>query len=92
MYFMRLGETIGFFENNHFSPNARAYRDLETENIPKIVLQSEEELDYYLRGGMLEVDSEDEYFLICYNDVILSLEKSNNGLIENSFPKDWRRK
>ncbi len=92
IYFMRLGETIGFFENNHFSPNARAYRDLHTENIAKIALQSEEELDYYLRGGMLDTDAGDEYRLITYADNILALEKSQDGLIENSFPKDWRRR
>ena len=58
MYIMRLGETIGFWENNKFSPNARAYRDLRIENFSKIALQNEQELDFYLRGGMLECDSD----------------------------------
>lgn len=58
MYFMRLGETIGFWENNQFFPNARAYRDLQIENFSKISLQNEKELDFYLRGGMLECDED----------------------------------
>ena len=91
MYFMRLGETIGFYENGKFKPNARAYRDLQVEHLPKITLQNEGELDYYLRGGMLETE-ENWYFLINYKDDIISLEKSENHIIENSFPKDWRRK
>lgn len=91
MYFMRLGETIGFYENGKFKPNVRAYRDLQVEHLPKITLQNEEELDYYLRGGMLETE-ENWYFLINYKDDIISLEKSENHIIENSFPKDWRRK
>ena len=47
-----------FWENNKFSPNARAYRDLQVENFSKIALQNEQELDFYLRGGMLECDSD----------------------------------
>lgn len=92
MYFMRLGETIGFYENGKFLPNARAYRDLEVENIPKIALNTEEEVDYYLRGGMLESDAGDDYRLIVAGENILALEKANGGIIESSFPKDWRRR
>ena len=93
MYFMRLGETIGFNENGQFTPNARAYRDLDISEIPKIILQNEEELDYYLRGGLLEADISDDYRLIVYKDEILALEWVNSDdLIENNFPKDWRRR
>lgn len=92
MYFMRLGEIIGFYENGKFSPNARAYRDLNVEKIPKIALETDEAVDHYLRGGMLETDADDDYRVIVAGENVLALEKSYDGLIENAFPKDWQRK
>lgn len=91
MYFMRFGETIWYLENNKFEPNARAYRDLEVWNFEEIFLNSDEEIDYYLRWWMIETEN-DWYFLIKNKENIVSLEKSENNLIENNFPKDWRRK
>lgn len=54
-------------------------------------MKNAEELDFYLRGGMLTPD-EDGYFLIMYQDEILALESSENGIIQNNFPKDWKRR
>lgn len=64
MYFMRLGETIGFWEHNAFSPSARAFRDIDVKNTEILELKTEEEIDEYLRGGIFAIDSEKKFVLI----------------------------
>lgn len=92
MYFMRLGETIGFWENNAFLPNARAYRDIESENLDFLELETDETIDEYLRWWVFDTESSKKFILIQAKWVPLALEKNNNGLIENNFPKDWQRR
>ncbi len=92
VYFMRLGENIGTIEKQKFSPNARSFRDLEVENFQKYTITSEEELDLYLRGNELATNLKNGYTLIEYDGVLVSIEKTKDGIISNSFPADWRRK
>lgn len=92
MYFMRLGETIGHRNNGEFFPNARSYRDIFTENFPEIILKNDEELDRYLRGESIYSHEKSDYVNVKFDNEIIAFEKNNNGLIANTFPKDWRRK
>lgn len=49
IYCMRLGENIGTIEKNTYIPNARSFRDINTETIQKYTLKDEKMLDSYLR-------------------------------------------
>ncbi len=89
---MRWGEYIGNIQNGRFVPNALSGRFLDTSNIIRHTIHDEQGLDLYLRGNTIESHWEDEYVLIEFNGVPISLEQRKNGIISNIFPKDWQRK
>jgi 16S rRNA (cytosine1407-C5)-methyltransferase len=92
IYFMRYGEQIGTIENGRYEPNPLSCRFLDTSSVPSYTLSDEGGLDAYLRGAPIESTGEDGYLLISYNWQDISLEKREDNLIKNTFPKDWRRK
>lgn len=91
MYFMRFGEVIWTIENDKFEPNARSYRDLDTQEINIIDIDNDMDIDNYLRGWNIEVKN-NWLYIIKHKWQNISLEKAINNLIINNFPKDWRRK
>jgi 16S rRNA C967 or C1407 C5-methylase (RsmB/RsmF family)/NOL1/NOP2/fmu family ribosome biogenesis protein len=92
IYFMRYGEQIGTIENGRFEANTLSYRFLDVEWVPHHILSTEEDLDAYLRGSPLTSEGPDAYILISHKWQIISMEKREDTMIKNTFPKDWRRK
>lgn len=92
IYFMRYGEQIWSIENGKFESNTWAHRYIDTSMLESYVIQDDRELDEYLRWSPISTAWDDRAMLIQYADEILSLEWREDGVIKNSFPKDWRRK
>jgi 16S rRNA (cytosine1407-C5)-methyltransferase len=92
IYFMRYGEQIGTIENGRYEPNALSYRYLDVSHITHHIFMGEAELDTYLRGAPIESVWADGYILMSYRGQQIALEKREDNMIKNTFPKDWRRK
>lgn len=87
---MRLGEEIARIDNGYIL-SSFAGRDLEMDEM-RVVLDNESNLDDYLRGNPNIPVEKDGHLLITYDDTIIGLDRGKNGMIENIFPRDWRRK
>jgi 16S rRNA (cytosine1407-C5)-methyltransferase len=92
IYFMRYGEHIGTIENGRYEPNALAYRYLDISHTTHHILIWVYELDTYLRGAPIDSVWADGHILISHEGQSIALEKREDHMIKNTFPKDWRRK
>lgn len=91
-YYMRFWEHIGNIENGRYEPNVWAYRFLDTKKIAEYMIPNEIILDRYLRWAPLESAWDDGYILLSYRWERVALEKREDSIIKNTFPKDWRRR
>ena len=48
-YFMRLGDILGTFHSGKLTPYVWAYRYLDMDDVSRVSLTTEHELDIYLR-------------------------------------------
>ena len=87
---MRLGEEIAQIDGGYVL-SSFAGRDLEMDEV-KVILENESSLDNYLRGNPNIAVEKKGHILITYGDTIIGLDRVKNGMIENIFPRDWRRK
>jgi NOL1/NOP2/fmu family ribosome biogenesis protein len=92
IYFMRFWEQIGNIDNWRFEPNIWSSRYIDTVQIEIHKIQDEVMLDNYLRGNPIIDEWRDDYILISYNWEQIGLEYRKDNMIQNTFPKDWRRK
>lgn len=91
-YFMRFWEQIGNIENWRFEPSIWSNRYIDTTGLETYNIQDELILDSYLRGNPLIHEWKDAYILISYNWEQIGLEYRKDNTIQNTFPRDWRRK
>lgn len=91
VFFMRFWEYIGDFDGKHFTPKPWAYRYIQPNAYDIINLETEEELDKYLRGNTIETTLNNPSILITYRDIPVSIETNTWGTVSNTFPKEWRR-
>ncbi|MBP9812065.1 hypothetical protein KBC86_01675 [Candidatus Gracilibacteria bacterium] len=91
-YFMRFGEKIGTLDSVKIALDAFSHRYISLEGIDTYEIRDENELDNYLRGGILSVSDKDGPYILKYQGNIISLEERNDGISTNNFPTDWLRK
>ncbi len=92
IYFMRFGEQVGTIDNGRFEPSIWSSRYLDTSWVERYDIQDELILDAYLRGSPLTHEWGDRYLLISYHWEEIGLEYRKDNTIQNTFPRDWRRK
>ncbi len=92
VYFMRFWEYISTREKKEFTFRYNAFKYLSSPLVGERKIESESELDLYLRWGNLPWTNTDMYTKIVFDDETISLEKSQwDNSLSNSFPTDWRR-
>lgn len=93
LYFFKLGKKIGRIEGQKFLPNYYIGRDFGILDIPKYNIESEIQLDKYLRWFEIwEWLSWDYIQLIFKDNPIWLWEINEDWKIKNTFPKVWHRK
>jgi 16S rRNA C967 or C1407 C5-methylase (RsmB/RsmF family) len=92
IYLMRFWEQIGGIENWRFEPSIWSSRYLDTTGVEGYGIQDELLLDNYLRGNPMIHEWKDAYILISYKWETIWLEYRKDTIIQNTFPKDWRRR
>lgn len=92
IYLMRFWEQIGSIENWRFEPSMWSSRYLDTTGVERYEIWDENLLDEYLRGSPMPSEWKDWYILISYKWETLWLEYRKDTIIQNTFPKDWRRR
>ena len=89
---MRLGERIATVDNGEMQFDPFSIRYTDTDNLPRYILEDEEQLDRYLRGELLETHSADGTIIVSYDKVDIAREEISDTILSNQFPHDWRRK
>lgn len=92
IYFMRFGEQVGTIENWRYEPSVWASRYIDSSNLEVYDISNEIILDNYLRGYPLIHEWKDCHIRISYKWEDIGIEYRKDNTIQNSFPKDWRRK
>lgn len=91
-YFMRFGERIGFIDSWKTLLWPFSHRFLDLKAIPKYEIKDEKEIDFYLRGGSIDIEKFEWPILLTYQWITLALEEVANWNCSNNFPRDWQRK
>jgi 16S rRNA (cytosine1407-C5)-methyltransferase len=92
IFLMRFGEKIGTIKEWTFVPNGKIYQYIQNPPERIYTLESEEELDIYLRGYNIPHDAEDGYIQIQAKWITISMESVQKNMIMNSLSSDWLRK
>ncbi|EKE28917.1 MAG: YebU [uncultured bacterium (gcode 4)] len=93
LYFFRLWKKIGKIDKNSFEPSYYFGRDFEMPKLEKYQIDSQEELDRYLRWMEIWIEVPKWLKRIVYDDIVIWIwDVGENGTIKNYFPKIWMRK
>lgn len=94
LFAVRVGQKIGRIEEGVFTPDNRIGRDFNLTKAPVYEVQSDKELDDYLRGKELENNLQCGYYVLRYDGLNIGLESVHpkSGRLTNTFPREWQRK
>ncbi|KAF0091303.1 MAG: NOL1/NOP2/sun family putative RNA methylase [Fusobacteria bacterium] len=86
-----LGMNIGKLNKYNFIPSQSFAMTLRQNEVKKIIEVDFNNANKYLKGETLEINQEDGYYGIVYQDNILGWAKFNNGFFKNLYEKSWRK-
>ena len=89
---LKNGIYIGDIVNNRFEPNHNLYRSNSLIGKYKYVYDlNDEEYLTFISGNELNVELENEYYLVTYKNHSLGFGKASNNHLKNKYPKGLRR-
>lgn len=92
LHVVRSGLQLGFFKKNRFEPSHTLAMALKTEDVKQCHECSAEEIEKFLRGETLNVDSQLKgWTLVCYKGIAAGWGKAAGGVLKNHYPKGLRR-
>jgi NOL1/NOP2/fmu family ribosome biogenesis protein len=90
---LRVGIRLGEVKNDRFEPAhslATCVKAKECKRVLDLPI-SDERVEQYLRGEMIDGDVDNGWCLVCIDGYPLGLGKAVNGVIKNHFPKGLRK-
>ena len=87
---LRSGLLLGEIKKNSFKPAQSLAMSLNKDDFKNIINLDYDDAIRYLKGETLHTDiTNNDYYLICYNDLPLGFSKTNNKQIKNLIDKGW---
>jgi NOL1/NOP2/fmu family ribosome biogenesis protein len=90
---LRVGIRLGEVKNDRFEPAhslATCVKAKECKRVLDLPI-SDERVEQYLRGEMIDGDVDNGWCLVCIDGYPLGLGKAVNGGVKNHFPKGLRK-
>lgn len=89
---IRSGIYLGELKKNRFEPAHNLYRSIYLKDAFKYKYDlNDDEYDKYIKGLELNVDLDDNYYLLTYKGYSLGFGKVSNKTMKNKYPKGLRR-
>lgn len=86
-----LGINIGKLNKYNFAPSQSFAMTLKKEDFKRIIEVDFNNANKYLKGETLELNEENGYCAVVFEDNILGWSKFNNGFFKNLYEKSWRK-